>query len=116
MIQHITKAAKMALRLPSVAIIGLVSLYQIFISPVKNSLLGPYAACRFHPTCSSYACECFRSHGFWVGGYYTFRRILRCNPFHPGGFDPPPAAARSGKTNLKSDEASFIQKGKLTHG
>ena len=61
--------------------------YQRFISP----LLGP--KCRFHPTCSHYGYECLRLHGAFKGSYLTARRILRCHPFHPGGYDPPPLPA-----------------------
>lgn len=63
---------------------ALIRVYQRFISP----LLGP--KCRFHPTCSHYGYECLRLHGALKGSYLTARRILRCHPFHPGGYDPPP--------------------------
>lgn len=65
---------------------ALIRFYQRFISP----LLGP--KCRFHPTCSHYGYECLRLHGALKGSYLTARRILRCHPFHPGGYDPPPPA------------------------
>lgn len=63
-----------------------IALYQRLISP----LLGP--ACRFEPTCSHYAASCVRDHGALRGGWLAARRIGRCHPFHPGGFDPPPPA------------------------
>lgn len=66
----------------------LIRAYQRFVSP----LLGP--KCRFHPTCSHYGYECLRLHGALKGSYLTARRILRCHPFHPGGYDPPPLPAR----------------------
>ena len=115
-------AIKVIVRLPSASAIGLVSLYQIILSPVKHTLFGPYAACRFQPTCSSYACECFREHGFWVGGYYSLRRILRCHPFNQGGFDPPPATGRSQSISqslsgkIQHNEGRLIQKGELPNG
>ncbi len=70
--------------------LGLIRLYQLVISPI----LGP--ACRFHPSCSTYAYEAIRLHGCLKGPYLGFRRILKCHPFHPGGFDPvpPPASAK----------------------
>jgi putative membrane protein insertion efficiency factor len=58
--------------------------YQLTISP----LLGP--RCRFHPTCSEYARESLRRFGFVRGGWLTIRRIVRCQPFCAGGYDPVP--------------------------
>jgi putative membrane protein insertion efficiency factor len=60
--------------------------YQLALSP----LLGN--TCRFHPSCSRYGATCIERFGAARGGLLTLRRILRCHPFHPGGFDPPPAA------------------------
>ena len=68
----------------------LIRFYQRAISP----LLGP--KCRFHPTCSHYGYECLRLHGALKGSYLTARRILRCHPFHPGGYDPPPLPVLGG--------------------
>lgn len=62
--------------------LGLIALYQRWVSP----LLSP--ACRFEPTCSRYACEAIRRHGVFVGLGWAVRRLLKCHPFHPGGFDP----------------------------
>jgi uncharacterized protein len=55
-------------------------------------LLSPYIGqrCRFWPTCSAYALEAIEQHGLVKGGAYSFRRLLRCHPFHPGGVDPVP--------------------------
>ncbi len=64
--------------------IWLVNLYRKFISPLKP------ACCRFTPTCSAYALEAFRKRGFFVGLTLTVWRILRCNPFSRGGYDPVP--------------------------
>ena len=58
--------------------------YQRHISP----LFPP--RCRFTPTCSQYAVEAIEKYGALKGGYLAFRRILRCNPFHKGGYDPVP--------------------------
>lgn len=68
-----------------------VNVYRHLFSPLKNLILGPQFGCRFHPTCSAYAIECLRIHGFIYGSYYTIRRILRCHPFHRGGSDPIPS-------------------------
>ena len=66
-------------------LIGLIRGYKLLISP----LLPP--ACRFHPTCSVYAIEAVERFGVCRGGWLALRRILRCHPFHPGGYDPVPS-------------------------
>lgn len=63
---------------------GLIRLYQLTLSP----LLPP--SCRFTPTCSHYGYEAFRRFGFFRGAWLTVKRVLRCNPFNPGGYDPVP--------------------------
>ena len=65
--------------------IWLIRLYQRYLSPLKRT-----PTCRFCPTCSAYAVEAFQKRGFFAGGFLTFFRILRCNPFCPGGYDPVP--------------------------
>ncbi|MEI6131600.1 MAG: membrane protein insertion efficiency factor YidD [Bacillota bacterium] len=65
-------------------LIGIIKWYKKRVSP----LLGEH--CRFHPTCSSYAIEAYEKHGVFKGSYLTIYRILRCNPFGKGGFDPVP--------------------------
>ena len=54
--------------------------------------------CRFHPTCSNYAVQALRGHGLWRGTLLAVWRVLRCNPFNPGGLDPvpPPRSSRTG--------------------
>lgn len=66
------------------ALILLVRVYQRLVSP----LLPP--SCRFHPSCSAYAAGALERHGALRGGWLTARRLLRCHPWHPGGFDPVP--------------------------
>ncbi len=65
--------------------IWLIRLYQKILSPLKRT-----PCCRFTPTCSAYAIEAFQKRGFFVGFGLTVRRILRCNPFGAGGYDPVP--------------------------
>ena len=57
--------------------------YQLAIRPLLP------AACRFEPSCSQYARLALAEHGFLRGTWLTVKRIGRCHPFHPGGFDPP---------------------------
>ena len=64
--------------------IWLVRFYQKFISPLKPP------CCRFTPTCSAYAIEAFQKRGFFAGFILMTWRILRCNPFGRGGYDPVP--------------------------
>lgn len=59
-----------------------VRFYQIFISP----MFPP--SCRFYPTCSAYAIEAIQKKGPVKGVWLAFKRILKCHPFHPGGYDP----------------------------
>ncbi len=70
-------------RVPALMLVGLVRLYQGLISPI----LGP--RCRFEPTCSDYFIGAVRKYGVVSGALRGIWRICRCNPFHPGGFDPP---------------------------
>ena len=65
---------------------ALVRAYRYLISP----LLPP--ACRFHPSCSAYAEEALKLHGPLRGTWLAARRVCRCGPWRPGGFDPVPAA------------------------
>lgn len=86
---------RFVLRLPARALLGLVWIYQHTLSPVIPAVFGPACACRFHPTCSHYAAEAVRTHGAVRGVWLSARRLLRCTPLHPGGFDPVPTPRRS---------------------
>lgn len=65
-------------------LIYIVRAYRWLVSPV----LAP--ACRFHPSCSSYAEEALARHGALRGGWLAARRVCRCGPWHAGGYDPVP--------------------------
>lgn len=70
--------------LPKRFLLALLRFYKREISPY----LPP--SCRFVPTCSEYAMQAVAKYGAVKGGYLAIRRILRCHPFHPGGYDPVP--------------------------
>jgi putative membrane protein insertion efficiency factor len=61
---------------------GIIRIYKMVVSP----WLPP--ACRFTPTCSEYASDAVQQYGVFRGGVRALARLLRCHPFHPGGFDP----------------------------
>jgi putative membrane protein insertion efficiency factor len=65
-------------------LIALVRLYQVTLSP----LLGN--SCRFEPSCSAYFIEAVQHHGAWTGSGLGLCRLLKCHPFHAGGYDPVP--------------------------
>lgn len=65
-------------------LLAMVRFYRNAISPLRPP------CCRYIPTCSQYALEAIEKYGALKGGYLAFRRFLRCNPFHKGGYDPVP--------------------------
>ena len=65
----------------------LLRFYRFFLSPWLGN------NCRFFPSCSNYAEEAIRKHGFWRGSLLTLKRLGKCHPWHPGGHDPVPAQA-----------------------
>ena len=75
-------------RLPARILLAVLRFYQLGISP----LFGP--SCRYAPTCSEYAREAVQVHGSLRGSWLALRRLLRCHPFHAGGYDPVPAPRR----------------------
>jgi uncharacterized protein len=66
----------------------LLRVYQLTLSRLLVALFGP--VCRFTPSCSAYAIECIRLHGAARGSLLSMKRLSKCHPFHPGGYDPPP--------------------------
>jgi putative membrane protein insertion efficiency factor len=79
----IRRIAKTLARLPSRILIGIVRLYQFFLSPIVGR------QCRFEPSCSKYFIGSVEKYGAIRGSLRGAWRILRCNPWNPGGFDPP---------------------------
>ena len=63
-------------------VIGCIRLYQRFVSPWMGQ------NCRFYPSCSQYAVDALKVHGLIMGSFYALGRILRCQPFSDGGYDP----------------------------
>ncbi|WP_084201467.1 membrane protein insertion efficiency factor YidD [Geobacter pickeringii] len=61
---------------------ALITFYQKYLSPLS----GP--TCRFYPSCSQYSKESFERHGLLRGGVYTVIRLMKCHPYHRGGYDP----------------------------
>ena len=83
-----TIAPRAATHAVATALIGMLLLYRIAISP----LLRP--ACRFYPSCSRYAIGAIEAHGPWTGTLLAVRRLLRCHPFGGSGVDPVPLRRR----------------------
>ena len=67
-----------------IILLGLIEFYRKWISPLKSP------CCRYVPTCSEYALIAVQRYGPWRGGWLAIKRILRCHPFHEGGYDPVP--------------------------
>jgi len=65
-----------------VVIIVMIRFYQMAISPLKGR------TCRFYPTCSNYTLQALNKYGVIKGSAKAFKRIIKCHPFHPGGYDP----------------------------
>ncbi|MCY6485368.1 membrane protein insertion efficiency factor YidD [Clostridium aestuarii] len=63
-------------------LINIIKFYRKYVSPLKSP------CCRFYPTCSQYAIEAIDKYGAVKGGFMAIKRILRCNPFNEGGYDP----------------------------
>ncbi|HBD13668.1 MAG TPA: membrane protein insertion efficiency factor YidD [Porticoccaceae bacterium] len=74
-------------------LVKVIRAYQFVLSP----MLGSH--CRFHPSCSQYALESLETHGLFKGLALALRRLVKCQPFHTGGFDPVPPASHSSLDN-----------------
>jgi putative membrane protein insertion efficiency factor len=71
-------------RMASMIAVAFLRLYRYLLSP----WIGWH--CRFQPTCSCYSEDALQMHGFWRGGWLTFKRLVRCHPFARAGYDPVP--------------------------
>ena len=84
--------------LPVQFLVLIVRLYQKIISPILGQ------RCRFHPSCSNYCIEALQQHGMVRGLWLGLKRIVKCQPFHSGGYDPVPKKKNNLKTERKIDE------------
>lgn len=73
------------LRAPAALMLFMIRIYWFTLSPIIGRV------CRFEPSCSRYTATCIHRFGALRGGWLGVRRIARCHPFHPGGYDPPPS-------------------------
>ena len=76
--------AQHIVQIPKYILIAIIRFYKAVISPLTPP------SCRFQPTCSTYGLEAVEKYGFLKGGWLAIKRIARCHPFNPGGYDPVP--------------------------
>ena len=81
---RVATALRHVRRIPAYGVLLLIRSYQLVLSPMLP------ASCRYVPTCSAYAAEAVERYGAVRGGWMAARRIARCHPFRPGGYDPVP--------------------------
>jgi hypothetical protein len=84
-------------------LLALVKIYQLVISP----MLGPQ--CRFHPSCSEYTRQALKQHGAFAGSWLAIKRIVKCQPMHPGGIDNVPPPKHKAKSIKHSDQDTTIK-------
>jgi uncharacterized protein len=83
-------------------LLALIRVYQATLSKFLFAVFGP--VCRFEPSCSRYAAACISGHGALRGSLLSLKRLCKCHPFHPGGYDPPPPP-RLGPSSTAEDGA-----------
>jgi putative membrane protein insertion efficiency factor len=86
-------------------LVGLVKLYRWTLSPMKVFFFGPFARCRFTPSCSAYACEALKTHGAFYGGWLAAKRVCRCHPW--GDWGPDPVPPRTDNIRPSGDGTTF---------
>ncbi len=79
-------------------LIGLLKAYRLVISPLYGDV------CRYYPSCSAYALGAIRRHGAVRGSWYASRRLLRCHPWAPGGYDPVPGTEENDQAGGESSD------------
>jgi len=82
-------------------VLKLIWIYQHYLSPLTPP------SCRFYPSCSHYTYQAIKRFGLWRGMWLGVRRVCKCHPFHPGGYDPvpdelPPVAVEEASSRIKS--------------
>jgi len=92
---------------------ALLFVYKRAISPLLHAAAGMNSACGYQPTCSEYAAIAIAEHGMLRGGVMAVGRLLRCHPFHRGGYDPVPPRAQRGRASLGT-EASGMRGGPIS--
>jgi putative membrane protein insertion efficiency factor len=95
---------------PAAVLMGLIGAYQRWIGPFLGN------RCRFHPSCSTYAETAIAVHGAGRGSWLAFRRLLKCQPFHPGGFDYVPPRAPRVKRGRKGYGGEMVSAGPPERG
>src|SRR6185436_12468939 len=75
---------------------ALIRVYQLTLSKLLRAAFGN--VCRFEPSCSRYAAACIAGHGAIRGSLLSVKRLSKCHPFHPGGYDPPPPPRNGSST------------------
>jgi putative membrane protein insertion efficiency factor len=88
-------------------LIALIRVYQLTLSRLIFAAFGP--VCRFEPSCSRYAAACLEGHGALRGSLLSVKRLCKCHPFHPGGYDPPPPPRR-GRAHHPEAAASAVRR------
>lgn len=94
--------AEVAARWPALCVVFLIRMYQRVVSPFLPR------SCRFEPSCSEYAAQALTIHGLWRGLFLGMRRILRCHPWHPGGYDPVPPVRVDGASARSVRRGSLV--------
>ena len=99
------RLVRLAVRLPALAVVGLLRLWQLLVSPVYGQ------TCRFYPSCTAYAMEAVDRHGLVRGGWLAVRRLARCHPWNPGGVDLVPASRMRSSAGPETAPATAIADG-----